>query len=247
MTEEELEKVKRVIGEPVLEEFTEDLRRTRRNLLVAASIAIFFSYYDLEIVEAGFLGIRFKIIPESAIVTGAAFLLAYLFTQFTWKAWDYVQHIRLRVSGSRLTHQTGSGWGSQDGDYPRQSTLYAWWVGRVPIFGNLRTLVDEILVATSDLKKTAATPDFAENPNLNNIINAATRAESSANTLGARIDDAVKTLTSQRIPTSLERFDRWFWNFQWSQRWRVIILDIGFPIFWCGWAICLMVRSIPQD
>ena len=41
MSDEDKIKAERAMGEPVLPEFSEDLRRTRRNLLVVSSVLIF--------------------------------------------------------------------------------------------------------------------------------------------------------------------------------------------------------------
>lgn len=243
MTTEEMEAVKRVIGEPVLEEFTDDLRRTKRNLLVVASIVIFYSFFDLKITEAGFLGIKFQIVPASAIDIGLGLILGYMLLQFVWKVWDHVQHIRIRVTGTRLVHQTGSSFGSQHADYPsdpRQSSLYRWWTSQSHLLEKIHELMGELNSAATALQDTAANPDIVNSPNMQSMIEAAGRGGGAANLLSARLDDLAKAITSERIPVSLGRFDRWFWNFQWSQIWRILLLEIAFPALWGGYGAYLV-------
>lgn len=232
MSSEAMRQVKQDLGEPVLPEFSEDLRRTKRNLLVVSSVAIFAHLSGIQITESGFLGFKFSNPEQIWLQVGLLSVVSYLFVQFCWRAWDYILSIRLRVTGSRVSHITGAVFASDYGDYPTdptQSTLYSWWLQEAPNIGNLSAIAEQVHRVADRLDEVANRPGNIEAPNINHVSRAATEIKNDTAELQRHIENAVKTLQSARIPVSLDRFDRWFRCFRTSQITRIILLDVIFP------------------
>ena len=232
MSEEAIERAKQVLGEPVLPDFSDELRRTKRNLLIVSAVAIFALVSNVKITESGFLGFKFSNPDQVWLLLAMLTITLYLFVQFCWLTLDYLQQTRLRITGTRVSHVTTGKLASDLGDYPddpRQSTLYNWWLGEAMRIGNLSALADQIRSATTRLDELAHRPDNLEMPNLDSVLNTMGEINKHAAKLESRLDQVTKTFGSGRIPVSLERFDRWFRCFSKSQVARLFCLDIVFP------------------
>ncbi len=104
---DEAKKVEVDLGEPVFAEFSENLRRTKRNLLIVSSVAIFAHLSGVQIQATGVLGLKFdNDLEQIWLQTALFFIVAYLFLQFVWQASDYIHLNRLRITGTRLSHVT---------------------------------------------------------------------------------------------------------------------------------------------
>lgn len=233
MADDDIQAVEKALGDPVLEELSEDTRRTRRNLLIVAGVAIFYRVNELQISEAGFLGIKFSTVPISGINVSLTLILLYFVIQFGWQALDHFRFMRIRITGSRIAHVTTGQYASSHADYPsdpRQSSLYRWWLEQAQKIGSIQEPVEKLGAVTSSLKAQIESPEFSETPNYSSFVSSTIELTANINKLDRSIDNSVKTLTALRIPASLERFDRWFWQFQRSQILRLLILELGFPI-----------------
>ena len=247
MNDEVIRKVEQDLGEPVLPEFSEDLRRIKRNLLIVSSVAIFAQLSGVQITEAGFLGFKFSNPDQIWLQIALLSVVGYLFVQFCWRAWDYIQHTRLRITGTRVSHVTTGKLASKYGDYPNdpiQSTLYNWWLNEARRIGNLSAMADQIHRITDLLEEVAKRPGNMEMPNINHVMQSASEINNNIAKLVNRIEEAEKAIGSARIPVSLKRFDRWFHRFPKSQIRRIILLDVAFPFFFGAMGIWLTVAQI---
>jgi hypothetical protein len=233
MADKKTDEVERALGEPVLADLPDELRRTKRNLLMVSSAAIFSHFAKVQITESGFLGFKFSN-PEQVWFALALFsLVAYLFVQFAWRAIDYATYTRLRVTGTRLRHVTTAIIGSEDADYPSdplQSTLYCWWLQRAKRIGNFASVFKELKENLATLQAVAKEPPHFDMPNINHITQTCTKLTEDISRLERSLNEVEKTITSVRVPVSLERFDRWFLCFKTSQVVRVLVLDLVFPV-----------------
>jgi hypothetical protein len=75
--------------------------------------------------------------------------------------------------------------------------------------------------------------------NLNNAMHSLGEMTNVIHEMKRKVDEAAKAISSQRIPASLERFDRWFFRYQKSELARWIILEWGAPIALGLWAAYL--------
>ena len=87
------------LGEPVFTEYTEDLRRTKRNLLIVSSVAILAHLSGVQTEAKTFLGLTFSGLEQIWLQTALFFIVVYLFVQFVWQMWIYIQYNRLRITG----------------------------------------------------------------------------------------------------------------------------------------------------
>ena len=75
----------------------------------------------------------------------------------------------------------------------------------------------------------ASANENMDQPNIMNVLDIQGEIRKGVEDLRRKIGAAEKATTSQRIPTSLERFDVWFRRFSTSQVCRIFGLDIGLP------------------
>ncbi len=230
---DEAKKAEVDLGEPVFAEFSENLRRTKRNLLIVSSVAIFAHLSGVQIQATGVLGLKFdNDLEQIWLQTALFFIVAYLFLQFVWQASDYIHHNRLRITGTRLSHVTAAPISSEHGDYPDdpiQSTLYHWWSTQAGKIGNLSRVAGELHEAAARLGE-AANADM-DQANINNIREIGGLINKDAADLSRKIEVAQKAITAERIPNSLKRFEEWFSRFRTSQVRRMFVLDVGVPVF----------------
>jgi hypothetical protein len=230
----DIEAVQKVLGEPFVEELNDEHRRTRRNLLVVASGAIFYGAYDLQVTEFSLLGTKLSTLPPEAVGIAVFILLLYLVTNFGWKSWDHFQHLKIRLTGSKAGRMRGSFFGNEDDDTPddpRNSSLYAWWSQRVGAIADYSSIAENLQQTALRLEEWAGEGRNAEMPNINHVATHASGISTIGNDLKNKIDAATKIIESHRVPVSLERFDKSFWRYQSSQIWRMLMLELGLPLF----------------
>ena len=243
---DEAKKVEVDLGEPVFAEFSENLRRTKRNLLIVSSVAVFAHFSGVQIQATGFAGLKFVDDLEPIWLQAALFcIVTYLFVQFLWQAFDYIHHNRLRITGTRLNPVTVGTVASEHGDYPDdpiQSTLYHWWSTQAGKIGNLSNVADELQRVGAQLEEAAN--ENMEQPNIMNVINIQGNITKGVEDLRRKIEAAEKATTAERIPISLKRFDVWFRRFRASQVFRILGLELGLPAIIGLLGFCLMILEV---
>lgn len=217
----------KALGEPFALEFTEYVRKVRNNLMFIGILSIIIVVENIRLSTSSslfglqFLGWDMKMIYQVLFGINIYFLI-----HFIWLAWDYFIEWRLRLTGTHKIYKTIAP--NSDVDQaadPRQTTLYFWWNNMTRNTENLEDQMKSIDKVFSDLDNKIRKE--------NNPYDIA-RGLSDIKIELQKIDSNIKTfnsiLSSNRIPASLEKFENIFHNFQNSQMWRWIIIEMLMPI-----------------
>lgn len=242
------EAVKEALGKPVLAEFSEATSKIRLNLMIAALITIAIVMLEVKVSPTNtLLGVTFEGLTTTNLKTCLLLVNVYMFIHFLWCAADGIQEWRLRLTGTRVAFLTGATWGSEATDHPsepRQSTLYNWWLDQTRRFKSTDEAIQRIQSAIEQLAAATENPDTSKPIRPEQF--AATQVhsiKSDIQTLGQQLDAARATIESQRIPVSLERFDKAFQLFLRSQNLRWLLIEAGFPLLLGGCSIFLLLRE----
>lgn len=222
-TEEEKSKMLRELGEPVMADMPEELRRTKRNFLALATFVIFYQWSGISISKAAPLGIEISTINPKWILWTFLAIGLYTSIQFTWLLFNYYLEVRIRVTGEKRPYTTNKDaadfWGPTiiSPSDSRQASLHFWWANMLialPTGTEIEALRDK-LKETYDEKTTPGAQK-----ELTNTID----------DLNKTLTPIKKELSSQHIQISLDRYENGFNNFSRSQRWRFYLLDTAVPI-----------------
>lgn len=238
LTDEERKAVEKSIGEPFMDDFSENTLRIRRNLLAASSIALIYKVGGLTISEESTLfGIKLDGLTPEKIDWILFLIVTYLLIHFLWNSISHFQEWRLRLTGSKVGFITAARYGGEHEDSPpapRQSTLYYFLQEKMP-------QLDALKRSTEELERRAN----GWSDQVDNRIKE-TEIESLEATLKKYISDVQGDCTRilqsldfiKRIPVSLNRFEKWFKLFHWSQIARWLVLEWGLPLALGTWAFC---------
>lgn len=232
----EVAKVQRVLGEPVICEFSDKTWRIRTTLFAVSVVSLVVVTANLHI-EPGstVFGLQFSGLTDDVVRTGLFWVTVYLLVHFVWGAFDNFLEWHLRITGTRVAFVTTGVFSSEQADYPsdpRQSTLYNWWRSHAGSIGN-------ITKKTSDIENNLAQWEqqlrakYNSGADAMNIVNACKSIAETRNRvveLSNSIKEAAKAIEAKRIPVSLERFDGWFQLFLRSQNLRWFLVEFLFPI-----------------
>lgn len=237
--EERLKAVEKILREPVAAHFSDQAWKIRTNLIIASSIALVMGLADLRITPAStFIGLQFEGLNNIVIRFTLAAVVVYLLVHFLWASLDTFLEWRLRITGTRSAFQTGSFFTSEHADYPddpRQSTLYNWWSRhRAPMITNVGALMDDLKAKMKEWEKDIQAIREGKNDpyshNLNHVIGGISQVNNQLAELGRKVEATKETITDDRIPTSLRRFDRWFQIFLRSENLRWLVIEFGAPV-----------------
>lgn len=244
--DEDWKKVERVLGEPVFDDFSENTLRIRRNLLIVSSLALAYKLNGLTVSpDSSLFGVKFEGLTNGVIDQTFFWLIMYHLVHFGWNSVVNAQSWRIRVTGTVLAHQTGSMYTSEHGDYPgdpRQSSLNKWWSNQARQIGNIgndaRELQEKIKVWELSLKQL---PDSIAKQNIQtNVPQQLSDINNHASSLASKVEVVNKTLSSTRIPVSLNRFEKWFSLFQWNQLIKWAFIEWIGPIVIGLWAVWMI-------
>lgn len=241
-----VEAVEKVLGEPAFSEFPENAWKVRTNLILAAVISISVVFGDLHIEpDSQILGLKFKGLTDTVLTNGLIAVVAYLLIHFLWVSIDALLEWRLRVTGTKVAFVTTGRFSSEHGDYPsdpRQSTLYNWWKSEAGRVGNLAKNASEISQKLNEWESTLKAK-FSEGADAMNIVNATTQLASTREQLarlGREVKEASDAINAARISASLKRFDRWYGLFLRSQNLRWLLVDFLTPVLAGTYALFLL-------
>lgn len=243
MQKKDAEAVERVLGEPVAGDFPENALKVRRNLLVVSLVGILLVLTGAKLnPDSDVMGFRFLGITESLVRMSLLASTAYLWIHFAWYTIDAFSEWRLRLTGTRLAFVTTAKFASEEGDYPdnpRHSTLYTWWSQRSRHISSALNAINDVEIRLKDIE---ASVKAGHNPNAGNELRSLAENLNALADLRRQMETLSKILESQRIPTSLKRFDGWFGFFLRSQNLRWIVMDAGLPLIGGAWALVLLFR-----
>ena len=248
MTKSNVEKVEKVLGEPVAPEFSDYVRKLRSTLFAVSVIGISMVLGNLELASnSTFLGLRFKGLSDTNIINGLFIINAYLLFHFIWCSFDTILAWWVRITGTRLafvtTGKSASGYADYPSD-PNQSSLYYWWKDEAKKIGSFIEPMQQI---ESKLSKWQSEVFIKlENRNDPNITIACQQIRHVSTDIGklmCAVEQSAKTIVSARIPVSLGRFDKRYSLFLRSQNLRWLLLELGLPILLGMYSLCLLVQK----
>jgi len=140
------QEVEKILGEPVFPEFSDNVLRIRRNLILVSFITLVYKCYDLAI-SGQIWGLTVDNLDKTVVDEVLFLILLYHVIHFGWATWDHIQEARIRITGMRRIFVAGSDLTEHPID-PRQASLYRWWVDHAPKIGKFvedwRTLNEKI-------------------------------------------------------------------------------------------------------
>lgn len=251
--EDKIEAVRKVLGNPVQAELPENAQKVRRNLMSVSLIVLFVVWADIKIdPNPTVFGLKFTGITTGTLTVGLSVITAYWLLHFIWYAIDGFAEWRIRITGTRLAHQTGAKLSSQNGDYPddpRQSSLYHWWIQQRAVMKKvlektklIEDKIDETKTEVAELLDKLGGPDHQNFLHTASLIQ---EAKTRVTELQRTVEATKITIESNRVPVSLERFDQWFKFFLRSQNLRWLVIDIMAPIILGIMAITLLFTKAP--
>lgn len=243
-----IEGVQKVLGEPVAAGLSDRAWKTRTQLLAVSVVAIALVRLGLHVNrDATVFGFSLSGLTDRMVRVGLAVWIVYLLAHFAWMAWEGFAEWRLRLTGTRVASITVGTFGGEESDYPsdpQQSTLANWWRGEAQKIGNLTALMSGL-----EPRLTSQEAAIREACQTNNAINVASATmplgdiRSAAQQLRQQIQQTEKTLSSLRIPASLDRFERAYAHFLKSQNIRWLVLDVLLPLIVAVAALFVLVRQ----
>jgi hypothetical protein len=232
-----VDKVRKLLGAPVVMDFTENVRKIRAQLIVFSSIAIAVVWMGVSIKpETPVFGIPFDGLTANKILVGLALVVAYQLAHFAWAAWDSFNEWRVRRTGSRAVTPEPGLPRIHEIDYPadpRQSTLYNWWLnysaGMVNAEKKLDVIHDEFKKMHDEYIKLTVEDKQAWSPSVT-MPRDSTALLHELGQIKTSMQNAQKLVMSKRLEVSLERFDQTFKHFINSQNLRWISLELSLPL-----------------
>tara|TARA_R110002096_G_scaffold257381_1_gene450739 strand:+ start:61150 stop:62010 length:861 start_codon:yes stop_codon:yes gene_type:complete len=245
MTEEEnkIAAVQKALGEPVFVGFSEETLKVRRNMLAFTFITLSYALSGASIESFSPLGITFNDFDLNHINTVFFFLVAYHLVHFLWQSIDALLEWHIRITGTRLAFLTGSKFTDSNADYPddpRQSSLMTWWQIESGRYTSVEEAINTLEQAANNLDMEKVQREAENDINLQNVTGYLARVPEETSKIKASLDNLERALNSDRIPASLDRFEKWFRLFSWSQLSRWFVLEWGGPIVLALWALYLI-------
>jgi len=247
MPEPDIAKVQKALGEPLMPEFTDYMRRVRSLLIIVSLISIGVVVGGLTIdPTSSVLGVRFQGLSDELVRKGLLIVNAYLLIHFLWGSADNWLEWGARLTGTRVAFVTTGTIASEHGDYPsdpRQSTLYNWWKGEASRITSLSEPLEKTDEKLAAWEKRVEESILKNDPNLMTVIQSFRDIRINIEDLKNRLEKVESTLTAIRIPSSLERFDQRFNLMLRSQNLRWLTIELFFPLALGGWAVYLLANE----
>ena len=247
MTESEIKKVQKALGEPLMPEFTDYMRRSRTLLIIVSLISISVVIGGLAIdPSSSVLGVKFQGLSDELIRKGLLIANAYLLVHFLWGGFDSWLEWGARLTGTRVAFVTTGTFASEHGDYPsdpRQSTLYNWWKDSASRISSLTEPLEAMEQKLAEWEKRVEEAVLKNDPNLMTVVQSFRDIQTNINDVKMKIESVEKILTATRIPASLERFDSRFKLMLRSQNTRWLLLELAFPVLLGCWAVWLLINE----
>ena len=234
--------VQKVLGEPVFAEFDPKAQRIRTTLFIVSVIGIAYVIGGLSIQEGStFLGLRFRGLDDSLFLYFIFGTTLYMGIHFLWSSIDSLLEWRIRVTGTRVTFLTAAKFVSEHSDNPtdpRQSSLSNWWQGQARLIGDIGGKIDNVIThvdKTNELIE--ALPDDHNMHVIEQMVQHVRKETSEAK---VNIGVIRKIIAADRIPVSLDRYDKWFSLFLRSQNLRWLLIEFLLPLLLAGVALLLL-------
>lgn len=244
--QEKAEHLKKLLSTPFLDDLPDNLLKIRRNLLTVSFFSIALVVSNLKISGGSFLGLQIEGLDTGLITTILFYVSIYHLVHFLFQAADYVDRWRLRVTACAEADRPVRGDHNEDYSYDAsQSTLYNWWEGMLyylkdpnSIYNKLTNVVSELRSEIQIFKDNISQLDEGNAKHeANHIKNKLTELHNRVGAPTDHLKEIKNLLESDRIRMSLKNFDVWFWNYQWFQVARLILVEFLFPVVLGAFAI----------
>ena len=243
----ELERIEKVMREPLPIESTDQEERIRRNLLIGTSIAFVLICLNLELSEQSeFLGLKFTNLNQSTLYYPLLAFITYEWLNYGWIVLNKFGYWRVRLTGITTQEYRGSSGFFGDDNPPtdhfgskENSNFYTWMLERQPSFKQQLESIQMQLSQVSDWvdKYGNTEPNKKDagiiSERLNNVANA--------------INRSTQTIDGIRVSGSMLRFDDWYDCMVRSQSWRWLIVDAIFPLISGFISIALILYKLFSD
>lgn len=227
------EDARSVLGEPIIEDFSENTLKIRRNLIVVSFIVLFFKLGDVQIdfAESTIFGLRFSNIDSKDITYGLFFLTFYLLAHFIWSGLDTVREWRLRLAATwkkPAIERLGYMDAHIDHDSPNDpinSNPYKWFY----------TYRNELAMILQTYKKL---DEELKNHNRtsNDLIEAVRRAVK-------ELDRKSLHRRRSEMEIRLERYDKGLRCYNLSRSLMFFIIELTLPALMGAWAVGLLLLA----
>ncbi|PHR53612.1 MAG: hypothetical protein COA44_15220 [Arcobacter sp.] len=224
----ERETIDKALGEPFAIEFTEYIRKVRNSLMFLSvlSLSIIIRDMQLDVSNSSFFGLKFTgpSLSMESIYTLFFGLNIYFFIHFLWLVHDNFLEWKIRLTGTHLIYKGGFA-SHTDVEHlsdTRQSTLYQWWKNKT-----LRTKDHQNFFKEAEIR-IQALQDF--NPTNANSVQQLNNLKKDIEDLKNSITALNHTLSSERIPASLKKFDNYFKYMLQTQSLRWFLIEMSLPL-----------------
>ena len=222
------EGLEKILGEPVIDDFSESAHRVRRNLIVFSTVALFYRLSGAKIGSGGIelYGVKFEDIDEKFITIWLSLIVIYHFMHFALIVLGHLKYLQIRLTKSDVKFRTGAFFSSQSEDHPsdpKHSTLYSWWTEQSRIlnqFLNQEKIENFITLIEAEKLNDDQKSEVAMMQGIRNSFGGIEQGLKEMN----------KILGDKRIKESLERFDQSFNCYRGVEKVRWILVEMGFPL-----------------
>ncbi len=221
-------------GELLIDDFSENSHRVRRNLLIFSFIGIFYKLSGAKVSEKGIslYGLEFDKIDESFISIGLYCVIFYHLYHFSLIAIAHWQYLRIRVTklSNKCPTSTFFAIGEEDHRYdPKNSSLHAWYIEALP---SLNSQFDDAYKKIEELLKIYEIEKNKQGVGTEEIQKCYAHLCS--------IDQNLKELLSTRLIKSLKNFDNSLRCYRGVDLTRWIMIEIALPVLMGIYALYLL-------
>jgi hypothetical protein len=213
LPENKTEHLLNVLGNPFLDEFSDNLLRIRRNLLAISSFSLVLVISDVKIEGGSFLGLNVEGLTADLIKNILFFFLLYNLAHFYFQSYDYLLKWRLRLTASLTAGRGFKRDHNEDySDDPKQSTLYNWWENISRTIKSPSTILDRMEFLNLEFQRNYQQfkddPDFL---NKNNLLNSLSQTvqdfQKSQSSYRQNLEEIKKVIESNRLKISESVFN----------------------------------------
>lgn len=218
------EELDKVLGEPVIFEFSDSAMKAKNHLMTVSVIGILISLFGITVAsDSTLFGLKFNNLSNNLIVNIILLLNIYFWFKFAWLSIEYIMHWRIRVTGSgemalrKIDRHVMNG--IDYSDDIKQTSLYNWWLKHAKYFRD--NTIDPFKNIEEIKEKIKDNNWSMHRGSISELL------DSTEEHLKA-INDVFGNM---RLEVSLAKFDKSYLLFLRVQNWRWFIFDFMLPQF----------------
>jgi hypothetical protein len=247
--------VSKVMKEPILVEFTDSVKKLKKNIMVFSFISLFITVGGIKISpESTFFGLKFSGLNNELIFKGLLLLLVYMLIHFLWCSYESLQEWEVKTTGTKKAFIPSGPYDAIDDaishNYPsdpRNSTLYYWWSTQASKIANIKNDIESANKKVEELEEIVHSLREGGSELSRNTVNISTHVDPVKIAwieMGASIKVIEQALNSEQVLTSMRTFDRRYKFFLKTQNIRWLLIDFIAPITLAVLAIGKMVDQL---